>query len=112
MKTPGWITFFYGLLVLVGGIIGHVKAASTASLVMGSLFGVLLLSAAVGMLKDRLFPAYFGILLIFLLTAFFTYRWLYTFAFFPAGIMCLISAGVFVAVALMIRNHLRDQRNQ
>jgi len=111
MKAAGWITFLYGLLILAGGFIGHIKAASTVSLLVGIIFGIFLLLSAIGMFKDHLFPAYFGLLLILLLDAFFTYRWLYTLKFFPAGILCLISFAVFIIIAILIRNHLRKQRN-
>lgn len=112
MKTAAWITFIYGILILIGGIIGHVQSGSTASLVTGIAAGVLLLLAAVGMFRDHLFPCYFGIILIFALDAFFTYRWLLTMNFLPAGLMSLISLVVLIAVVLLIRKHLKQQRKQ
>lgn len=41
-----YIVLVYGLLIFMGGIMGHAKAGSQASLVMGATFGVLLLIAA------------------------------------------------------------------
>lgn len=112
MKIAGWITLLYGVLVLVGGIMGHVKSASTASLVMGSVFGLLLIITSFGMFRDQLFPTYMGLLLTLLLTAFFIYRYLITFTFFPAGFMSVISLGVLIAVVILVRNHLRNQRQK
>ena len=47
MIGPAKIYFIiFGLLTIVGGVIGYVKAGSTASLVAGSISGILLLVAA------------------------------------------------------------------
>jgi len=110
MKAAAWITLLYAILVFFGGLMGHIKAASTASLVMGTIFGFLLFLTSLGMFKNKLFSAYIGILLILLLDGFFTYRFLYTLSFFPAGFMSLVSLGVLLAVALLLRNHLRRER--
>ena len=111
MKAAGWITLIYGLLVLVGGVMGHIKASSTASLVMGTVFGVLLMIAGAGTLKDRLFSAFSAILLTFVLFAFFSYRYLITYNFFPSGLMSLLSIGTLIAIGLLMTTHLkRHQR--
>ncbi len=107
MKGAGFITFFFGLIVLIGGIMGYVKAASFPSLIMGLSFGIILCLSAWGMFQDHLFPAYVGIILILALDAFFTYRWLLTYKFFPAGLMSIIGLIAFLAVAILIRNHLK-----
>ena len=112
MKTPAWIVLLYGLLVLIGGLIGHLKAASTASLIAGTTFGVLLMISSIGMFKDKLFPSYIAILLTFLLDTFFTYRFLVTYKFFPSGLMSLISLVVLIMVVILIRNHLKTQRKK
>jgi uncharacterized membrane protein (UPF0136 family) len=112
MKAAAWITLFYGILILIGGIIGHIQAASTASLITGIVFGVLLFFSALGMFKDHLFPCYLALLMIILLDAFFTFRWLLTFQFIPAGLLSLVSFVTLVIVALLVRNHLQAQRNK
>jgi uncharacterized membrane protein (UPF0136 family) len=45
------VTAIYGLVTLVGGFIGYVKANSAASLIAGGILGVLLLLCAAGMLR-------------------------------------------------------------
>ena len=45
MDTAAVVAALYGIFSLAGGIIGYVKAKSTASLVAGSLSGVLLFGA-------------------------------------------------------------------
>ncbi len=111
MKTAAWITLFYGILILIGGIMGHTQAASAISLIMGILFGTLLIIAAAGMFKNRLLPCYSAILLILLLDAFFSYRWLYTFQFFPSGLFSIISIITLIVVIILVRLHLQKERN-
>jgi uncharacterized membrane protein (UPF0136 family) len=54
MIGPAKIYFIvFGLLTIVGGVIGYAKAGSTASIVAGSICGVLLLAAAY-MLREHL----------------------------------------------------------
>ncbi len=48
--TP-WIVLIYGLLVAAGGVMGYVKAGSTASLISGGAAGLLLAGAAVAMMR-------------------------------------------------------------
>jgi uncharacterized membrane protein (UPF0136 family) len=45
------VAALYGVVTLAGGVIGYVKANSTASLIAGGIFGVLLLLCAAGMLR-------------------------------------------------------------
>ena len=47
MNTVSLITLIYGLLIFIGGIMGFVKAKSRASIISGSIFGVLLVISAV-----------------------------------------------------------------
>src|SRR5947207_7334544 len=59
MIGPAKIYFIiFGLLTIVGGVIGYVKAGSTASIIAGSISGVLLLLAAF------LLPQQFAVALI------------------------------------------------
>ena len=47
MIGPAKIYFIiFGLLTIVGGVIGYVKAGSTASIVAGAISGVALIAAA------------------------------------------------------------------
>ncbi len=77
---------------------------------MGIVFGALLIISAVGMFKDQLLPTYFGLILVLMLDAFFTYRWMITFSFVPAGVMTIISVIVLISLVLLIRKHLNNPR--
>lgn len=103
MKVTASIVGIYGLVLLIGGWMGHVKAASTASLISGVVFGVLMLLCAWGIGAGKRWVSYATLLLTFILDGFFTFRYAKTLAFFPAGMMSLLSLAVLIVVALKIR---------
>lgn len=49
MNLAAWVVGFYGLVSVVGGVLGYVKAKSKDSLIAGFVFGALLLWAATGL---------------------------------------------------------------
>jgi len=46
-----WLVLIYGVLIAAGGVMGYVKANSTASLIAGGISGILLVGSAVAMMK-------------------------------------------------------------
>lgn len=102
MKKSSLIVAGYGIFVLIGGIMGHIKAGSQASLISGIVFGVLLLLSSLAMYKEKRFGYFLAVGLAFFLDAFFTYRFTLTHSFFPSGMMSL--ASLFVAVLLLFRH--------
>lgn len=100
-----YIVALYGLLILVGGIIGHIKAGSTASLVMGVVFGLLLLLSSGAMFSKKYFKkgVYSTLILTLILDAFFTYRYLATMKFMPSGLLVLVSLGVIASLIAYLR---------
>lgn len=93
MKTKGYLTAFFALFLLTGGLIGYFVAHSTASLVMSSIFATLLLIAAIALLREQVWALYFAIALCTVLTIFFAYRFAINPNFMPA-LMSLCSLGV------------------
>ncbi len=89
------LLLIYGILILVGGFIGHWKAGSQASLVSGLVFGfLLLLSAYLTRSSKKILSKvgrYGGLLLTFLLYGFFVYRFSLSRKLAPSGIMALVS---------------------
>jgi uncharacterized membrane protein (UPF0136 family) len=111
MKISATLIFVYGLIILIGGFIGHMKAASTASLVMGVIFGLLLLLSSVAVFRGKAIGEYAALLLTFLLDAFFTYRFLTTRQFMPSGLLCLLSLLVLFLLAFILKNRQKKTGN-
>lgn len=103
MKITGIIVLLYALLILVGGIFGHQEKGSIASLVSGLVFGILLLGTALATFKKKIWGEFSALILIFILDGFFTYRFIKTQSFLPAGLLSLISLGVLLLLALIIK---------
>lgn len=104
MKLLPITVLVYGLLVLIGGIMGHYKAASQASLISGLIFGALLLTCAFFLFKEKnRFAAYSALFLTFILDGFFTYRFSLSLKFFPSGMMSLASLLTLILLAYQIR---------
>lgn len=92
MLGPAKIYFIiFGLLTILGGIIGFVSKGSVASVVAGSISGVLLLAAAF-LLPDNVFAslALAGIISV-LLAGRFLPAFIKTGSFMPAGMMSILS---------------------
>jgi uncharacterized membrane protein (UPF0136 family) len=105
MIGPAKIYFIiFGLLTIVGGVIGYVKAGSTASIIAGGISGVALLAAAF------LMPGNIGLGLIIagivsvLLAGGFIPNFMQTGKIMPAGLMAILSViGVVVAIVAWIK---------
>ena len=100
-----YVVALYGILILMGGIIGHIKAGSQASLYMGVISGLLLVLASGGMFSKKFFrkAVYFALILTLLLDAFFSYRFLATMKFMPSGLLALVSLGVMASLIACLR---------
>lgn len=105
MIGPAKIYFIvFGLLTIVGGVMGYVKAGSTASLVAGSISGVLLLIAAF-LLPDHLaIGLALGGVVSIALAGRFVPAFLKTGQVMPAGLMSVLSViGVIMAIVAWIK---------
>src|SRR5206468_8226815 len=89
----------FGALTIVGGIVGYVKAGSVASIIAGSITGVLLLVAAFLLPEHRMVGLATALIVSLLLAAQFIPKLLRTGRVMPAGIMSLLSViGIIVAI--------------
>jgi uncharacterized membrane protein (UPF0136 family) len=61
----------YGLISLVGGVIGYLKAGSTPSLLAGGISGLVLLACALAIWAERAAPGLIGAIVVALLLAVF-----------------------------------------
>lgn len=106
MKLKATATLIYSLFVITGGLMGYIKANSLPSLVMGSIFGLLLLFCAIAIFRESVLGHFSAIGIGFILLAFFTYRFFQTYALMPAGLMIVLSVGLLVVLLLKANNAL------
>lgn len=85
------IVIIYAVVVIAGGVLGYIKAASHISLIMGLAFGALLLISAWGMARKSYPFQILAVILALILSCFFGYRYFRTLGFMPAGLMASLS---------------------
>lgn len=96
-----YFSLFYGLMTIIGGVIGYLKVGSMMSLISGSAFGLLILTAAILVLKGKM-VGYYGLLAFSgILAVFFGMRYFKSFAMMPAGVMLLLS--ILTLVGLLVK---------
>ncbi len=94
----------FGALTIVGGIVGYVKAGSVASIIAGSITGVLLLVAAFLLPEHRMVGLATALIISLLLAAQFIPKLLRTGRVMPAGIMSLLSViGIIVVIVAWVK---------
>jgi uncharacterized membrane protein (UPF0136 family) len=105
MIGPAKIYFIiFGLLTIIGGVIGFVKAGSTASIIAGSISGILLLVAAFLLPQNLAAGLILAGVISILLAGRFVPAFLKTGQAMPAGLMSVLSIlGVIVAIVAWIK---------
>jgi uncharacterized membrane protein (UPF0136 family) len=94
----------FGVLTILGGIVGYVKAGSVASIIAGSITGVLLLVAAFVLPEHRMVGFATALIVSLLLAGQFIPKFLQTGRVMPAGIMSVLSAiGVIVVILAWVK---------
>jgi uncharacterized membrane protein (UPF0136 family) len=94
----------FGLLTIAGGIVGYIKAGSTASIVAGAITGVLLLVTAFLLPEHRVAGLATALIISLLLAAQFAPKFLRTGRVMPAGMMSVLSViGIIVAIIAWVR---------
>src|SRR5947208_7598247 len=88
----------FGILTVVGGVVGYIKAGSVASIIAGSITGVLLLVAAFLLPEHRAIGLATALIVSLLLAAQFVPKFLRTGRVVPAGMMSILSAIGIIAV--------------
>ncbi len=79
-----WSVFFYGILLIILGIVGYKVAGSIPSIVIGSGFGFLLMICSLLMFLKKRAGLICSTAITLLLTAFFAYRYSTTRGLMPA----------------------------
>lgn len=91
MMNPGvMVAIAYGILAILGGIMGYVQAQSKISLLAGCGCGILLLISAGFYLQGQSWGLGAAIAVTVVLLLAFLMRWLKTRKFMPAGLMLIL----------------------
>ena len=94
----------FGVLTIAGGIVGYVKAGSTASLIAGSITGILLLVAAFLLPTHQLVGLILALIVSLLLAGQFLPKFIRTGKAMPAGVMSILSViGIIWAIVAAVR---------
>ena len=94
----------FGVLTIAGGVVGYVKAGSVASIVAGSITGVLLLVAAFLLPEHRAIGLATAFIISLLLAAQFAPKFIRTGRAMPAGMMSILSViGIIAAIVAWMK---------
>ena len=94
----------FGALTIIGGIVGYIKAGSVASIIAGSITGVLLLVAAFLLPEHRMVGLATALIVSLLLAAQFLPKFLRTGRVMPAGMMSILSViGIIAAIIAWVK---------
>src|SRR6476469_6413223 len=94
----------FGLLTIVGGVIGYVKAGSTASIIAGGISGIVLIAAAFLLPGNAPLGLIIAGIVSIALAARFIPAFMKTGKVMPAGLMAVLSAiGVVMAIVAWIK---------
>ena len=97
--NPGVVAAIaYGILAIVGGIIGYVQAKSKASLISGIISGLLLVTAGVMQLQGQGLGLILAIVVTIALVIVFAIRLAKTRKFMPAGLMTALGVAALVVM--------------
>lgn len=94
--------FGYGILVLIGGIFGYLKAKSKVSLLSGGISGLLIMVAAYLQLQGQIWGLNLAALIIGILVVFFAFRLVKTRKFMPAGLMIILGVLSLVVIVKQV----------
>jgi uncharacterized membrane protein (UPF0136 family) len=94
----------FGVLTIAGGVVGYVKAGSVASIIAGSITGVLLLVAAFLLPEHRAIGLATAFIISLLLAAQFVPKFIRTGRVMPAAMMSILSViGVIAAIVAWVK---------
>jgi uncharacterized membrane protein (UPF0136 family) len=97
-----WVILIYGVLVAIGGIMGYTKAQSMVSLLAGGISGLILIGAALGMMKGFYSVSWWiAFTVALVLLANFGMRAMSNFKMMPGGLMILLSV---ISIIILVLN--------
>ncbi|MBM3198782.1 MAG: hypothetical protein FJZ58_05970 [Chlamydiae bacterium] len=108
MKKTILFLFLYAAVVLLGGIVGYIRAGSFVSLLLGLIFGSLVMMSAF-LARFRPFLGYLvALIFALLLQGVFTWRFAKTLQFFPSGFLGFLTLALLSVLAFKLQQIRRD----
>ena len=98
-----YVVLIYGMIVLVGGVLGYALRGSLPSLIMGLSCGLLLLWGAWGIRQKKKWGLPLSLLTTLALDLSFTHRFFQTQKFFPSGLLAFVSLLVLIILIQKFR---------
>ncbi len=96
-KFSKLISLIYGTMLILGGLMGFLKAHSKVSLITGAISGlIVLLSCKIKSKSSYLYISAISLILC----GFFSYRFAGSHSFMPSGLMLILSTTTFCVVSL------------
>jgi uncharacterized membrane protein (UPF0136 family) len=100
-----WLVLIFAILVAAGGVMGYIRAGSTASLVAGAISGILLAGSAIAMMRGAYQAGWWVALVVtILLLARFGMAALKEFKMMPGGMVIIMSL---IVLAALIAQRMR-----
>jgi uncharacterized membrane protein (UPF0136 family) len=99
MSLSAIAAILYGILSLLGGILGYAKAQSKPSLISGTISGVLLIISGLAITQGAAWGWWFALILTFVLESVFFWRLIKTRKFMPAGLMVIAGIATLIIIA-------------
>jgi uncharacterized membrane protein (UPF0136 family) len=104
MDTTRLYFFVFGILTIAGGVMGYAKAGSAASIIAGSISGLLLLIGAWLLPTNQVAGLALTLIVSLLLLIYFASKFMRTGAFMPAGLMSILSViGLIVVIIAWLK---------
>jgi uncharacterized membrane protein (UPF0136 family) len=100
MTLVTYAAIAYGILALLGGIFGYVKARSQASLISGIISGALLILSGILYLQNASLGKAIALVVTVALIGVFTLRLIKTRRFMPSGLMLV--AGCIALIGILV----------
>jgi len=104
METAKIYFIIFGVLTVAGGVVGYVKAGSVASIIAGSVTGVLLIVAAFLLPEHHAIGLATALIVSLLLAAQFVPKFIKTGRVMPPGTMSVLSViGIILAILAWVK---------
>ena len=103
MQTTALEIWTYGMLMMLGGIMGYLKVGSKASLLSGVGMGLALLASGYGVWHGSRDSLIISVVIAALLVALFAMRLVKTKRFMPAGVLAILSLAAVVIFGMALK---------